>query len=73
MCETEIKKPKFPQLAGKIAETGATTKQLANALGISQSSWSKRMSGEVEFDLSEIIALTEFFDCEFNDIFSKIN
>lgn len=73
MCEIENKKPKFPQLAGKIAEMGATNAQIAKAIGLGQSAFSKRMNGEVEFDLSEIIALTVVLDCEFNDIFSKIN
>lgn len=73
MCEIENKKPKFPQLAGKIAEMGATNGQVAKAIGLKQSAFSKRMNGEVEFDLSEIIALTVVLDCEFNDIFSKIN
>ena len=71
MCE--IKTPKFPKLAGKIAEKGATYGQVANALGITPAMMSKRMGGEVEFDLSEIVKLTTFLDCDFNDLFSEIN
>ena len=72
MCNI-IKTPKFPKLAGKIAETGATNAQVAHALGITPTMMSKRMNGEVEFDLSEIVRLTKFLECEFNDIFSEIN
>ena len=69
----EIKTPKFPKLAGKIAEKGATYAQVASVLGITPTMMSKRMSGEVEFDLSEIISLTELLECDFNELFSEIN
>lgn len=71
MCE--IKTPKFPKLAGKIAEKGASHGQVASALGITPSMMSKRMVGEVEFDLSEILKLMIFLDCSFDDLFSEVN
>ena len=72
MCN-EIKAPKYPKLEAKIAETGISNTQLANVLGISVSMLSKRLSGEVDFDLAEIFTLIEHFDCEFNDLFGVVN
>lgn len=72
MCDG-IKAPKFPKLEGRIAETGVTVTQLADALDMSVSMLSKRLAGDVEFDLSEIKKLIEFFDCEFSDLFAVVN
>lgn len=72
MCEI-IEKPKFPKLAGKIAEIGATYSQVAVAIGMTPSMFSKRMSGEIDFDLSEVLCLMDFLGSSFDDLFSQIN
>lgn len=67
MCENMI--PKFPKLEGKLAEKGITDERFGIELGLSASSISRRMSGEVEFDLTEIKKILELLECKFDEIF----
>lgn len=66
MC---IEKPLFPKLEAKIAEKGFNYTTVGNAHGMGGQAFGRRMRGEIEFDLSEVNWLIEFFDCAFSDLF----
>lgn len=61
----------YPKLEAKRAYYGHTTKTYAELLGISEDSVRRRMRGEVEFELSEIIKLMEFYKCTFEELFGR--
>ena len=67
MCESMI--PKFPKLQGKLAEKGITDEKFGAVLGLSPSATSRRMTGDVEFDLVEIKKILEFLECKFDEVF----
>ena len=68
MCGTM---PKFPKLEAKLAERGITYNQLAIYMGMSLSAISRRMNGEVEFDLAEINKILELLECSFTEVFGE--
>lgn len=63
----------FPKLEAKRAYNGHTTKVYAELLGMSEDSVRRRLRGEVEFELSEIIKLMAFYHCTFEELFGTIN
>lgn len=60
---------KYPKLAGKIAEKGLSYKKVGDDNGMGGQSFSRRMRGEVDFDLAEVIWLCNYLECGFYDIF----
>lgn len=63
----------FPKLEAKRAYNGHTTKTYAELLEISEDSVRRRLRGEVEFELSEIIKLMIFYHCTFEELFGSTN
>lgn len=61
----------YPKLEAKRAYYGHTTKIYAELLGVSEDSVRRRLRGEVEFELSEIIKLMNFYGCTFEELFGK--
>lgn len=61
----------FPKLKAKMAYNGTTTAELAEVLEISEDSVRRRLRGEVEFELPEVIKLMKFFKCSFEDLFGN--
>ena len=59
----------YPKLEAKRAYNGHTTKTYAEILNISEDSERRRLRGEVEFELSEITKLMDFYHCTFEDLF----
>ena len=51
-------------LKGKIKEREETQKTVANAIGISMNSLSRKLAGKREFKLSEAIKLAEFLELD---------
>ncbi len=49
-------------LRAKITEIGLTQAQVANGIGISSNSLSRKLSGKREFKLSEVTKLCEFLN-----------
>lgn len=67
--KTNAKPPKFPKLEGVIASKGFSYDGVGSAIGMSYQAFLRRMNGEVQFTLDEIIKLCFFFECEFSDLF----
>ncbi|WP_279003272.1 helix-turn-helix domain-containing protein [[Clostridium] scindens] len=61
----------FPKLRAKMAYAGTTTADLAGVLEISEDSVRRRLRGEVEFELPEIVKLMKFYKCTFEEIFGE--
>jgi hypothetical protein len=65
MCE----KPLFPKIEARIAERGLNYSAVGTAHGMGGQAFGRRMRGEIEFDLSEIVWLIDYFECDFSDLF----
>lgn len=59
----------YPELEAKRAYNGHTTKTYAEILDMSEDSVRRRLRGEVEFELSEIKKLMDFYHCTFEELF----
>jgi transcriptional regulator with XRE-family HTH domain len=66
-----MKKIKYPELVGEMAKRGDTQESLAKLLGIPHSSISRRLSGEIEWSISEIDKLCEFYGKDYYELFKK--
>lgn len=62
---------KYPKLKAKMAYNGNNVADLSKVLEISEDSTRRRLRGEVEFELSEIVKLMKFYTCKFEDIFGE--
>ena len=76
--EQKIKTPKFPKLEGLLASRGIPYAELGKAIPssnevghMSDQAIRRRMNGEVNFSLDEIIHICSFLKCEFSDIFDE--
>ena len=69
--EQKIKTPKFPKLEGVLASRGIGYQVIAEAIGMSDQAVRRRMNGEANFTLDEIIKLCSFLKCDFSDIFDE--
>ena len=69
--EQKIKTPKFPKLEGVLASRGIGYQATAEAIGMNDQAFRRRMSGQVNFDLDEIFKLCSFLKCDFSDIFDE--
>jgi hypothetical protein len=59
----------YPLLKGEMAKQGIKISDLVPVLDVSDDSIRRRLRGEVEFDLTEIVKLMKFFKCSFNELF----
>lgn len=55
------RKPLFPVLESKIAETGITKKSIAKGLDIDQKTMSQKLTGKTQFTLKEIRYIHSIF------------
>ena len=70
MCDT---KPKFPKLEARMAELGLNRTTLGERHGMGGQALGRRLRGEIEFDLMEIMWLMTELDSTFDELFSEIN
>lgn len=61
----------YPRLEAKRAYNGHTVKTYAEILVVSDDTVRWRLRGEVEFELSEIIKLRDFYHCTVEDWFGN--
>lgn len=66
-----MKKIKYPELAGEMAKRGDTQKTLGNLLGVNCSSISRRLSGEIEWSISEIDILCKRYNKNYYELFKR--
>lgn len=66
-----MKKVKYPELAGEMAKHGDTQETLAKILGITYASVSRRLSGRIEWSISEIDKLCKHYKKDYYELFKK--
>lgn len=69
--EQKIKTPKFPKLEGVLASRGIGYQVIAEAIGMNDQAFRRRMNRDVEFSLDEIFKVCSFLNCDFSDIFDE--
>ena len=68
-----MKKIKYPNLIGEMARRGETQRSLAKLLELHVNSLHKRLSGEIEWSISEIDKLCEYFGKDYYELFKRNN
>lgn len=66
-----MKKVKYPELVGEMAKNGDTQKSIAKLLGITYSSVSRRLSGEIDWTIGDIEKLCKYFNKDYYELFKK--
>lgn len=66
-----MKKVKYPELAGEMAKHGDTQKSIAKLLDLSIPSFSRRLSGEVDWSIGEIETLCKHYKKDYYELFKK--
>lgn len=66
-----MKKVKYPELAGEMAKHGDTQKTIAKLLDLSIPSFSRRLSGEVDWSIGEIETLCKYYKKDYYELFKK--
>ena len=66
-----MKKVKYPELAGEMAKHGDTQKTIAKLLDLSIPSFSRRLSGEVDWSIGEIETLCKHYKKDYYELFKK--
>lgn len=66
-----MKKVKYPELAGEMAKHGDTQKTIAKLLDLSIPSFSRRISGEVDWSIGEIETLCKYYKKDYYELFKK--
>lgn len=57
------------KLKAKRVEYGMNQKQMAEKLGITANSYSRKETGKKDFTYTEIITILKLFNCKFEDVF----
>lgn len=68
-----MKKKKYPNLAAEMAKHGDTQAKIGKLLGITHPAISRRLSGEVDWSISEIEKICELYGKDFYELFKKDN
>lgn len=66
-------KIKYPELVGEMAKRGDTQKVLSELLGVNCSSISRRLSGEIEWSISEIDKICNYYGKNYYELFKRGN
>ena len=66
-----MKKIKDPELAGEMAKHGDTQKSIAKLLDLSIPSFSRRLSGEVDWSIGEIETLCKHYKKDYYELFKR--
>lgn len=68
-----MKKIIFPELIGEMAKRGDTQKTLAELLDLPCASISRRLSGEIEWSISEVDKVCEYYKKGYYELFKRGN
>ena len=66
-----MKKIIYPGLVGEMAKKGDTQEVLAKLLGLPRESISRRLSGKIEWSISEIDKICEHYGKDYYELFKK--
>ena len=62
----------YPGLRAKMSYNGENAEEVAKVLNISADSTRRRLRGQNYFDLQQIKALTEHYNCTFDELFGVV-
>ena len=62
---------KYPGLVAEMAKHGDTQRTIAKLLGITSPNISTRFSGKVEWSISEIDKICEYYGKDYNELFKR--
>jgi len=66
-----MKKIMYPDIRGEMARHGETNNDLGKLLGVTSGSISRRLSGEIEWSISEIELLCKHYNKNYYELFTK--
>ncbi len=66
-----MKKVIYPGLVAEMAKRGETQEVLSKLLGLRRESISRRMTGKLEWSISEIDKICEYYKKDFYELFKK--
>lgn len=66
-----MKKIEYPELLAEMARHGDTQKAIAKLLELSIPSFSRRLSGEVDWSISDIEKLCKHYNKDYYELFKK--
>ena len=64
-----MKKPKYPEIRVEMARHGDTQSTLAKLLDITVTSISRRLSGEIDWRISEVETLCKYYNKSYDELF----
>lgn len=68
-----MKDLKYAELFIAMKKNGDTQKSIANLLGVSQQSISRKLNGKNEWTISEIDKLCEYYNKDYYELFKRID
>ena len=68
-----MKKIKYPGLVAEMARRGITQKDIGKIIGVPHGCISRRMNGEIEWSISEIETLCDYFQKDYYELFKNNN
>ena len=66
-----MKKVIYPGLVAEMAKRGETQEVLSKLLGLRRESISRRMTGKLEWSISEIDKICEYYKKDYYELFKK--
>ena len=66
-----MKKILYTELVGEMAKHGDTEQSIADLLGMTYSSVSRRLAGRTQWNIDEIDKLCEYYDKNYYELFKK--
>lgn len=66
-----MKKVKYPGLVAEMAKRGETQEVLAKLLGLPRESISRRLSGKIEWSISEVDKICEYYKKDYYELFKE--
>lgn len=68
-----MKEIKYPELLGEMAKHGDTQKSLAELLGITHSSVSRKLSGKTKWTIGDVEKICEHYGKDYYELFKTSN
>lgn len=66
-----MKKVKYPGLVGEMAKRGETQEVVAKLLGLPRESICRRLSGQIDWSISEIEKICEYYKKDYYELFKS--
>ena len=68
-----MKKSKYPELRAEMVRHGDTQSAIANLINITVTSICRRLSGEIDWKISEIEKICKHYGKSYDELFKKVD